>query len=1833
MKRWKTNGLRRLFCTVLSAALLMSSVTIPVAADYVEDEIASHAEQLAKDNSYTYKANGEIKQGSSGYDLNATTASGGRKLYVIESKTTTGYTGKDGVSSTENNKKLECAVFFLGSDNCVYWTEPFSYFKTAAAFTGKNAGAAGVTDAFSILLPSSCKQVLGVYLHKEGSSGAKAAWGAEWMRVVEYVTITETKLDNGRASHSYKGIYAAGVSELNELDENEWGSHFWAFNKTIGASTAASAIDGVYLIELVTGADGYSIGSGTGGTITVSYKDTAGSSSSKQIDLAAGVTAVIPDTNFTNAAAAANWGSLPSGDWLKLTDRQMTALASGYVGNSFTVANYKSACLSPYSATFFAITLPKNINEVTSIKVALTNRNDSMAVQSIRLIDGSGLSGSYFNGSLSAERVIEYSGTLVAETTAQRTVNAQGSWEWKHKSTTASVNGMDSFAYGTRRIVYGTSTGVGVSIQFADIAGAGIEKLLAKKSIVYNMSDISFGLRDALKSSGGEDAAKALHNLGAFYKEPLKLEVTYKDTFGSTRKVAVPFMTAYLINALHQSGGKLSGGSYATWISGIFQQNETAALTLRLAEYKSLVSVRLTYGGTAISGLASTNSAVLDTANDSIAIENLCVYEKVTSSNFKSAYDKNKLAIALTTSLTPTYSWSAPSGAQGKTLTSGGVIAASLDDDTLKSGAPTARSYPDQYVVSIKTANIESADTYNDVQVSIAYTDKSGMQKSTPAYKMRSLVNAYYGAETGNTVSTAIQVADQYVYHMGLGCTAEFMIELADVESIDSITLSLEAKLGIDSWQVESVSIYKLTSLSQRTGVRYGVVEGAISDSYIYWERGHNSATADRVAYANQNVLFYLNNPSKTIYFTNRSETGEEIKPDLPTKETEYLTTLPTEMTYEDTLKNLGLSIVKCTYRVDVEVSDLDDAGSTNYFYFQLLFENGESAVVLANQQLASDSFRQGCTESFRIKTTQNYGNVKAVRVICDATSSTSDVFDKLNISQISVTLDGSSGVSKTWLVENVGWIDITYVDEGEDQGVDGLEKLTERTVTNAEIVKEFGVSRMATAVDLLFCIKTASTSAGGNMRFGGITDTFEATLVYRDGNGVEQSKNFDLRSAIAEYNDSLDGRWFFRQNHTDRFRLTMTDISAITSLILTRSDSTTNDTWVVESVSVHQVGGLGEVYLSTQAEYYRDPVSSTPLTTSSGAAGTTYSIGKGGMATIPFEENYIDVAEDGSDESVWNATISRVPSSKTESLHVTLFAGEGYTYHEPIPEIQVAVQYNTLYGDELKQSSHTFRLDGALDGERVLYTKSMEVDAMSTFHNLKLKCVSDFTNMPTVSRVIVQRVRDGVILDTYSFDYGNHNLGTETPEQKPTVYQTSEPMHQKVYLQLADDESCTLSAGVRDLAVALRYTSTLDPSERGKTVYQSPYVYLTEKGYTALREGQLIELGFELPFVDSIVGLAVVTDGAPVAFSCGVAENYSGAADAESPERLSAASFADAFTATTLVTNVDAGAEQVVPVELTFTTASEDTAAGAGTSGKASVTIHYLDDDGAARTLEIPSLLRRLSTAPTAGSTATLRVLLPGLDRLKSAVVSVEDSWFIASLVAEQEKASGTETVSVTVNNWARSGAPLTVDLSEFERYNYIQTFTVSALVSSSAMVYGASAGGTMNLSVYAGDTVKLTPAVTCVGSPDTSWTWNLGWWADQVTVNADGSATFRVPSDWKNHSSATISVTSNADQRKTIAITMGVYLVETGIGDFDFQPFDPETGTVPDTPFVPGISDISGPSGLPDFSGLPDAGLSREEAAEIIAGALGGGGAKLPEAAGTLEPVFEGVARFDEK
>ena len=1767
--------LRRAISAALCAALMAGLMVFPAsAASYkFESEIKSYVSQVCA--TFGLEDGGKVNPDK----VNATSPSSGKDLYVIQAYTPQQFNGT-----------VFFSMVYEGEDGRVHYTQPVDFNDAVSGYLGikyLNTFQANRTNAMSLLLPHRANRILGVYMYKMRNVQIIGPPPSTFVYSLNFDTLTISKATgpiegvvetvSGDRLRSFPGSHVAYLSNVTEgtpLASGDQDGSMFRYTSQVQSGEASTALS-TYALELVAGSDGYE---NRDGTVTVSYTDSLGLTYERSVRLREGYAAWQPSGEIDGRSIGYDY-SLTT-PWLDTSVKEMQGLASGYTGNFYHYLNNRGeTCLRPYTATGIAMLMPENLDHINSITVAL-EEDDSLELQSVRLVELDNLSDfNYWNGGYSLERLRAWTGRVVAQSDGgPYTINGRSSVTFTANQGFSQRN-LLTYSRGTGPYVDNTGDAVGVSVQLADVLGGGVESFLAR-----DMGYMPFPAQHVLEKQTDEDASNAWGALVACRPELMTLAVQYRDTLGSVRQVSIPFTTTYLLYLLKENRGRLSGGSQETWISGILQQNETVALPIKLAEYDSLLSVRLTYGS-APETLAFYSSdtgdsqfyrqfyGAVDTATDTISVENICFYEGVSPSNFSSKYDTEKLACVFETSLTPAYSYSS-SSVQGQQLSTGGTVSASVAEGSLTAGPARERDYSSKYLVRVKTADIETAGTTNPITISLGYTDSTGAQRTTTAYSIPELAANYYGISHriynyGNNFDQAELAPAEYQYerHMRRNCVCEFVVDLPDAASINSATLTID---GTNEWQMEYINIYRLTGLEQRHGER--TVDGYRGT--IYWRRDY---TGTQVATARTSVLLYANSPSRTVNFTTYTEDGTPLEPEQATKTEDYLTSLPTSMTYNDTRKNLGLSIVKFTYQVDVEVADVEDAGSANYFYFQLVFENGTSGVVLANQQLSSDSFRQGMVESFLIKTTQNYGNVVSVRIICDNASSQSNVFDKLNIANITVTMKSDNGISKSWIVEKVGWIDITYTDEGADTGVEGLEQLTDAASSNVELVKEFAVSRQATAVDLLFCISTASSSASdsANPLENALQGKFEAILVYRDSSGMEKSQNFDLTAQIQDYNDTDKTFWLYRPNHVDRFTLSMPDITSVIALMITRTGGSA--TWVVDNVSIQQIGGLGDVYLSpTMTEYIRDTSNTSDLAVSTNDSGINYTISGSGNATITFTENSIDISSQ-EEQDAWNAAISRVPVLNSESLNIYLLPGgvigQNYAFTTSSPPVRATVKYTTVYGGSLVQNSFTLGSLGELNGQTVLYGKNLEVSAMSSLSSLVLSSTAASGAQPYIGSAIVERSRGGVLMGTYYFNFGNYYLGNGNPEFSPTTAITPTPMHQLLRLQPASGQSAALTAETSDVAVALRYTSTLDPAGT-KTVYQSPYVYLTDVGYTAITTGKFVDIPFELSNVDEVVGLAIATTGPVVSFDNALISNYAGPAapggstgtdtasgadpgtdTGETPDTLlGTCSLSQAFTATTLPAVYTSAGQIVTPASFRFTTAPEEANAGAGTSGAVSMTVHYTDSVGGQASMLFDDLLSYLpaGSSPVPGSVIEIPLQLSDAAHLNSIVLSAEDSWLLSSVSAQLTLPDGTSSLSsTTVNNWARSTAPLTVDLLSplyggTGEGNQIQTFTVTGRGQNAQMAASASAtvnsGGSLLVTAYEGDLVELTPVVSAVGKPDTTWSWNAGSYENSLSVRNDGSASFRVPGSMSPGDSCTFSVACNGDKRLAVSITIAV-------------------------------------------------------------------------------------------
>lgn len=1505
----------------------------------------------------------------------------------------------------------------------------------------------------------------------------------------------------------------------------------------------------------------------------------------------------------------------------ELTDTQMHTLMASYTGQRSQGGH--SAALQPYTATYLGFdlgTLSISANEsdnrydhIDAIEIKLqAGWKDSLSIQSIRLLEVITYKDNFWNGGYSQERVRAMETLVLAESPKGQTMSLSNEDSLILSADPADYPGtidytdrdfflkqvsqadleayMDLYDDVTWRtmVAYIDPVSAGITLDIANHAEAGLETLMAYRNDPPNGTKRYTPCATALASIGTE-ALNSYENLGAMVDNPLKLKITYLDEWGRTRRVSIPFIGVYLAYMMMENGGNLSGNTdYKTWISGIMLQGQTVGFPFNLADYESLVSIDLTYGldeedcltdNTTADGSQTLNGTrKIDCAVDTLAVESLSFYvgEDVKGA-FSCKYDSTR-GEAVTTvkeGLLPDYSYTAPTW-RGSVLADDSSLKLSATSEKLLPGAPSEHTLKDTYLITLTSSAIDKASSYSLLTLELSYVDTNGNTMTLEGLDVRDLIGQQYGYTHRQEYESTAQwwgaptAFWQYDVRVDTaGKPLFFYVEIPNVDHFVSVKLTLSSSYtdgykvdGLDSpqadineYQLQSIYIHKLNSLGARRG------SGEFSGRIRLMEMEFNT-DAVPCAYTNRQLLLQAASPSATLNLTYVDANGNAVVPETELAGNEYLQGLPTSMTYEDTLKDLGLAIPKFTYRVGVTVANTADAGSANHFFFQLVFEHGTSAVVLANQQLASDSFRQGETEYFQIQTTQNYGDLVSVRIICDSATAASDVFDKLNIESLSVTINGNNGVQENWQVDNIGWIDIAYADENSNYyNPENSDVTTQQN--NASILKEYPVTGSDVAVELQFCISTAANSSAEQTKhpYNSLGGSFHVTLTYTDRNGRQKTENHNLVDLLQEYNGNEDVDYLFRPNHVDRFTLSLTDVKNLDSITFTREDGFRN--WVVKSVSVQLITGKTDVYISTSVvehvvtgEYIRNVETAEELTNTSSVDSVT--IAGNAKKTLYFTEHTISVAPNADTDS-WDATITRVPQVTNDTLNIYLIPGapktdpdDIYVFDDDSPALTALLKYTTVYGGNAVQTAYDLETIGHWNGKTILYAAGVPADAMSSLCSMTLDPDNTVTyeNGPYIDYAVVEQVRNGVIVDTYKIFFSTQI--TNNQERTPKTGEVYNPMKQTVRLQLAENQKVSLTAEEYDVAVALQYFSANDPNagdtSKAKRVYRSPYIYLTDQQYTALLSGTDITLDFAVGNVSEVVGLTVVTTGPIVEFSKAVIYNYS----SDGTTLLDTCSLTKAFTATTTEKSVSRNAlDVVIPATFEITTAPDSQVAGAGVTGQVSMVITYLDSAGQEQTETITDLASLIADGQlAAGSSAKLSLLLANAESLLSVKLTpVSDNWFISSISATLAPTGGTvSTCTTTVNNWAKPLEPLTIDVRPAELRengiigNQIQSFSVNGQTQLSQNSAQAASGTMLQLLVYPGDRVELEPVVTVIGTPDTSVIWNVGEHEQLIIVHIDGSATLSVPEDAVPGSSYNlwVSCTGNSSLQVPVTITV---------------------------------------------------------------------------------------------
>ncbi len=773
-----------------------------------------------------------------------------------------------------------------------------------------------------------------------------------------------------------------------------------------------------------------------------------------------------------------------------------------------------------------------------------TSSGGSWHCQALRVYQVSAVRGMKPYGYYTNKQYADFDGTLVAQMDKSRTF----SW------TTDKMFRITADGSGDGRLEqvsesYSTQTdGRVLRIDIADAYGAGIRAM-------------------------GNNVQKAI--AAADFDECATVVLRYRDIYGALRDAAVPVMTSVVGYALE------NGISADQAVSGLAQDGQTLALLAQLPDVQSVETARIVYGTEAAK--AAAGIAVTHQNKDASAQDRTVKPEGTDSGGTDllsivgfSVYNTQKVKVTHTISDTmlqvsfdgaPESYYRAPS-ASG-TLIRPVQKGSSGTELTLQEYTDDARLLPtnssDRYLVVLSTDDAELSGTTDSLLLTLNYTDLSGKTQSSESIDVLAAVTQYYGDWPG--------VSSGFMYRVGVrsGGTLYFTVSLADVDKFTGAKFLVR---GSDNWQMKSIEIYQLDELGTLKGQWQTVTDGTESSDRTYYR----TYSGKKLLGLNESVLVDGGQDPIAIEF-NSDDTATIDTETGDWSQYRY------SMSYETAQSLPRFAKARCSYTVAVEVGDdqtstggQGDCGSKNQFFFQLVFEDGKSTYVLANQQLASDGFRSGYTEQFTISTNRDMGELTAVKVLPEDTSDSSDVFDKLKIDSICVRKQSNEAVSRQWVISNVGWIDINYQDDDAD-GSGGDSKGR----SEADIVKTYQVEASTYAVNLEFAITTGAynNSANTNTEEQQFVGQVNAIVEYYNSNGALKTASYNLVEAMYTYagqerksgqsevigqylwpgGTESDPSFMFRAGKTDRFNLAIEDVSQLLRVTL-EVRSKTQTTW-----------------------------------------------------------------------------------------------------------------------------------------------------------------------------------------------------------------------------------------------------------------------------------------------------------------------------------------------------------------------------------------------------------------------------------------------------------------------------------------------------------------------------------------------------------------------------------------------------------------------------------------------------------------------------------------------
>ena len=1188
--------------------------------------------------------------------------------------------------------------------------------------------------------------------------------------------------------------------------------------------------------------------------------------------------------------------------------------------------NYKETevtekTLGAWTVQDFAFRTESEISEIESIDVYLAK--GQWTVQGLSLYKMDNYKGYEEYGLVTGQTFLDFEGSLIADlkkkqqgtlTLSSGTVDSV----IRLGGQTSQYFDVQRYAVGTEKKSFASGTDVySFRMDFADIEGAGLEALLNRKAL--KLSDTGLGI-----------------------VEDISLEIQYRDRHGWTRKVTLPVILSAYIMARKAAGNST--------IMGFGQRGDTIAFQAQLPDFQSIVSeITIKMGNEARTSVEAkgisidkTTSAMNDTlsglSKDEVRIAGVSLYKGGCMPYVAGGTDTKgqhlegaTLDYVFETESTGPIMYYSAGDERGTQVAANGITKISLRGYSTGASLVYTANGQGKFLVTLYTSTNKNSGTTSEITVRFHYNDLNGNPERTLNYRVRSSAESFMGLWPATD-------GGSYIAEKGLdtGGKISFLMEAKDASEFTNVDITLS---GGSHWNMSNITIAYVEKYNRRlayiapadiTGTKYWLERGIVSAEVFNLAKTNPTISDDKgeeidsdgtkadgktvlIDEKNQVVTDSKGDPvyvdktdkdkAKSDYLINGSQLFEgdstynidfgkgSVSEDK--RDVDYSSVRHT-MTYEQTQLNWKFFEAEKTYDITVNVakdSDVDlgngDAGSKNYFYFQLVFQNGNSGYVQANQQLAGDAFRSGQSETFSIQTNRDYGDILSIRILPEDLASDSEPFDKLNIDSIVISERNDGGTYLSYVVDKVGWIGIDYRDEAEKSSARGM-----RARMANEIAKVYEVSYKQRAVKLLCEIST--------LPWDGATNQFEGSIIakvdYMNSDGQAKEIEFDVVQYMAAYmrksaksmetitnpkeqtvptagNGTVsDPKTMLRPGTTDRFIMpAITDLKSIKAITFTCQTKNNQDAyWNIGKVTISQVIKDGPLELTASGEYYRNMETQRLCQNEEDKVFSKYFISgiPSSMDTITFTENQLVWTS-----SVWATPVARIPESKNDTVNIfvyptvrgsnsrqsSFFTNETPAAHgqePPVKTINANLKYSIPYS---KMMATSCDLELAYDaaGNPMFYATDIVANDMVSAGNLTIRALSGDI---TFDKAIVQHVKQNVVMSTSTYNLlnatalmgiaaypqGSNIMLDDTEEQLMISFGSGTPTQ-------------TLQSEQRDIAVAIIYNSSLDG---GTKEYQSPYIYLTDAGYTSLYEGLMAKVNFRIPYVRRIVGYRIGTYG-----------------------------------------------------------------------------------------------------------------------------------------------------------------------------------------------------------------------------------------------------------------------------------------------------------------------------------------------------------------------------------